>query len=110
VELARCIAGPFGMLLLDEPSSGLDAAETERFGLILERVIEERALGILLVEHDMSLVMKCCQYIYVLDFGELIFEGTPAEVRAAPLVRAAYLGDQAVEEISGRARSEVSVA
>jgi ABC-type branched-subunit amino acid transport system ATPase component/branched-subunit amino acid ABC-type transport system permease component len=109
VELARCIAGPFGMLLLDEPSSGLDAAETARFGRILERVVDERGLGILLVEHDMSLVMKCCRYIYVLDFGQLIFEGAPDEVRASPVVRAAYLGDQAVEEISGRVQPEVSV-
>jgi ABC-type branched-subunit amino acid transport system ATPase component len=109
VELARCIAGPFGVLLLDEPSSGLDAAETERFGRILERVIEERGVGILLVEHDMSLVMKCCRYIYVLDFGELVFEGGPDEVRDSPVVRAAYLGDQAVEERDGPARPEVSV-
>jgi ABC-type branched-subunit amino acid transport system ATPase component/branched-subunit amino acid ABC-type transport system permease component len=109
VELARCISGPFGMLLLDEPSSGLDAAETERFGEILERVIDERGVGILLVEHDMSLVMKCCGYIYVLDFGQLIFEGTPDEVRASPVVRAAYLGDQHLEEIRARERSEVSV-
>jgi ABC-type branched-subunit amino acid transport system ATPase component/branched-subunit amino acid ABC-type transport system permease component len=109
VELARCIAGPFGTLLLDEPSSGLDPSETARFGQILERVVEERGVGILLVEHDMSLVMKCCRYLYVLDFGELIFEGGPQEVRESPIVRAAYLGDQAVEEHGGPARSEVSV-
>jgi ABC-type branched-subunit amino acid transport system ATPase component/branched-subunit amino acid ABC-type transport system permease component len=99
VELARCLAGPFSLLLLDEPSSGLDPAETARFGEILMRVVAERNIGILLVEHDMSLVMRCCAYIYVLDFGQLIFEGTPESVQNSPIVRAAYLGDEAVEQV-----------
>jgi ABC-type branched-subunit amino acid transport system ATPase component/branched-subunit amino acid ABC-type transport system permease component len=98
VELARCLAGPFRILLLDEPSSGLDRAETERFGAILKRVVSERSVGILLVEHDMSLVLDVCEQIYVLDFGELIFEGTPAETMSSPIVQAAYLGDASVEE------------
>jgi ABC-type branched-subunit amino acid transport system ATPase component/branched-subunit amino acid ABC-type transport system permease component len=93
VELARCLAGPFRILLLDEPSSGLDRAETERFGAILRRVVAERGLGVLLVEHDMSLVMEVCEHIYVLDFGRVLFEGSPCEVAASPVVRAAYLGD-----------------
>ena len=98
VELARCLAGPFELLLLDEPSSGLDHAETERFGQILKRVVAERGIGILLVEHDMSLVLDICQHIYVLDFGELIFEGSPTEVMNSPVVQAAYLGDAEVEK------------
>jgi len=98
VELARCLAGPFELLLLDEPSSGLDHAETERFGQILKRVVAEREIGILLVEHDMSLVLDICQHIYVLDFGELIFQGSPAEVMNSPIVQAAYLGDVEVEK------------
>jgi ABC-type branched-subunit amino acid transport system ATPase component/branched-subunit amino acid ABC-type transport system permease component len=92
VELARALAGPFDMLLLDEPSSGLDAAETERFGDILLGVVAERGTGIVLVEHDMALVRRVCERIYVLDFGQLVFEGTPAEVSASDVVRAAYLG------------------
>jgi ABC-type branched-subunit amino acid transport system ATPase component len=64
--------------------------------------VEEDGLGILLVEHDMTLVMSVCDYLYVLDFGDLIFEGTPAEVHDSPVVRAAYLGelgaDQAARE------------
>ena len=71
----------FHILLLDEPSSGLDATETKRFGEILRAVIDRRGTGILLVEHDMALVMDVCEYLYVIDFGEPIFEGTPAEVR-----------------------------
>jgi ABC-type branched-subunit amino acid transport system ATPase component len=97
VELARCLAGPFFMLLLDEPSSGLDREETKRFGAILRTVVAERKLGILLVEHDMSLVLDICQHVYVLDFGELIFEGSALELGASPVVRAAYLGDVQVE-------------
>lgn len=94
VELARCLAGPFDILLLDEPSSGLDHDETARFGEILQSVVRERGCGILLVEHDMSLVMDVCEYIYVLDFGRLIFEGTSAEVATSPDVQAAYLGTE----------------
>jgi ABC-type branched-subunit amino acid transport system ATPase component/branched-subunit amino acid ABC-type transport system permease component len=97
VELARCLAGPFRILLLDEPSSGLDHDETRRFGSILRRVVEERGVGVLLVEHDMSLVLDVCDRLYVLDFGRLIYEGTPDEVMASPLVQAAYLGDVEVE-------------
>jgi ABC-type branched-subunit amino acid transport system ATPase component/branched-subunit amino acid ABC-type transport system permease component len=97
VELARCLAGPFGLLLLDEPSSGLDPSETQRFGAILKNVVAKRSVGILLVEHDMSLVLDICEHIYVLDFGELIFEGSPQEVVASPIVKAAYLGDGEVE-------------
>jgi ABC-type branched-subunit amino acid transport system ATPase component len=98
VELARCLAGPFGLLLLDEPSSGLDRAETARFGEILKKVVADRGIGILLVEHDMSLVLDICEHVYVLDFGELIFEGSPAEIGASSIVRAAYLGDDEVEQ------------
>jgi ABC-type branched-subunit amino acid transport system ATPase component/branched-subunit amino acid ABC-type transport system permease component len=94
VELARCLAGDFDVLLLDEPSSGLDGVETERFGAILTRVAAERDAGILLVEHDMALVMNICDYVHVLDFGTKIFEGTTADVSSSDEVRAAYLGAQ----------------
>jgi ABC-type branched-subunit amino acid transport system ATPase component len=93
VELARCLAGPFRILLLDEPSSGLDHAETERFGEILQHVVATRGIGVLLVEHDMNLVRDVCDHIYVLDFGRMLFEGSPDDVAASPVVRAAYLGD-----------------
>ena len=93
VELAKALAGGFDLLLLDEPSSGLDAHETERFGQVLRGVVEDRGVGILLVEHDMTLVRQICDHVYVLDFGELIFEGSPAEMLDSEKVRAAYLGD-----------------
>jgi ABC-type branched-subunit amino acid transport system ATPase component len=97
VELARVIAGDFKILLLDEPSSGLDKRETERFGEILRHLVEQRGIGILCVEHDMALVMSVCDYVYVLDFGKPIFEGSTAEIAASPIVRAAYLGSTEVE-------------
>jgi len=93
VELARALAGPFDMILLDEPSAGLDAHETEHFGRILTSVVQERRCGILLVEHDMALVRDICNHVFVLDFGELIFDGTPEEMHRSDQVRAAYLGD-----------------
>jgi ABC-type branched-subunit amino acid transport system ATPase component len=97
VELARVIATPFRFILLDEPSSGLDVVETERFGTILLDFVAETGKGLLLVEHDMSLVATICSYIYVLDFGRRIFAGTTAEAMSSELVRAAYLGSDAVE-------------
>jgi ABC-type branched-subunit amino acid transport system ATPase component len=93
VELARCLTGPYRILLLDEPSSGLDHHESERFGKILQRVVAERGVGILLVEHDMTLVMTICDHIYVMDFGVQIFEGSPPEVVSSAAVQAAYLGE-----------------
>ena len=92
-ELARCLAGPARVLLLDEPSAGLDSAETTEFGQILRRIADERLMCILLVEHDMNLVMRVCDDVYVLDFGELIFHGSPAEIQVSPAVQAAYLGE-----------------
>ena len=101
VELARVIATPFRFILLDEPSSGLDVVETERFGTILLEFVAETGKGLLLVEHDMSLVATICSYIYVLDFGQRIFAGPTADAMASELVRAAYLGSDAVEMGSG---------
>ena len=93
VELARCLAGSFRILLLDEPSSGLDAAETEEFGALLRRIVAERGIGILLIEHDLSLTMSVCDELYVLDFGRVIHQGTPSSAAASPTVQSAYLGD-----------------
>ena len=100
VELARAIATPFRFLLLDEPSSGLDPDETDRFGEILTDFVSETGVGVLLVEHDMALVSGVCSYIYVLDFGRLICEGPTRETLNSPIVVEAYLGAEstALEE------------
>ncbi|HET7720131.1 MAG TPA: ATP-binding cassette domain-containing protein, partial [Acidimicrobiales bacterium] len=97
VELARVLASGFRFLLLDEPSSGLDVHESEDFAAILRSVLAEEGIGILIVEHDMALVRAVCSYIYVLDFGQLIYDGPAADVLASPAVKAAYLGSEGVD-------------
>jgi branched-chain amino acid transport system ATP-binding protein len=92
VELARALATKPRVILLDEPSAGLNEEETDELAELLHE-LASTGLGILLVEHDMGLVMSACDHIHVLDFGRIIAYGTPEEVQANPLVRAAYLGE-----------------
>jgi branched-chain amino acid transport system ATP-binding protein len=100
VEIARALATNPKVLLFDEPSSGLDVEETEQVARVLERAVERRGVSLLLVEHDVAMVLGLCRYIYVLDFGVKIGEGTPDEIRANPAVRAAYLGDEKVASVA----------
>jgi branched-chain amino acid transport system ATP-binding protein len=91
LELARALAGEPRLLLLDEPSSGLSAAETESFGDLVRELAGE-GKAVLIVEHDMDLIMRVCDRIHVLNFGEVIASGTPSEIRADTDVQRAYLG------------------
>ncbi len=91
VEMARAMTAGPKLLLLDEPVAGMNHDEALELRRLLF-VLRERGLTILLIEHDMSFVMNLCDYLYVLDFGELIAQGDPASVRANPAVLDAYLG------------------
>ena len=98
LELARCLACDPTLLLLDEPSSGLDETETDAFGILLRELAAE-GCGIVMVEHDMDLVMSVCDVIHVLDFGRVIASGGPAAIRANPDVQRAYLGYSDLDEV-----------
>ncbi len=91
VELARALCGAPSLLMLDEPASGLDVSQAEDFVDLL-RSLSDLGLSILLIEHDMSLVMGICDHITVLDFGQVIAEGTPPEIQRNEAVIEAYLG------------------
>ena len=91
VELARALSIDPRVLLLDEPCSGLDDHESEGLGALLTDLAGE-GRAVLVVEHDMDLVLKVCDVVHVLDCGEVIASGTPLEIRADPVVQAAYLG------------------
>jgi branched-chain amino acid transport system ATP-binding protein len=91
VGVARALAGGARVLLLDEPAAGLDSVESQAFAGRV-RAIADAGPGVLLIDHDMSLVLGVCDVVHVLEFGKLIFSGTPAEARTDPTVVAAYLG------------------
>jgi branched-chain amino acid transport system ATP-binding protein len=93
VELARALCLRPRLLLLDEPAAGLDVRETADLAATLLRVRDRFKLTMLLVDHDMALVMRTCEHIYVLDFGRIIAEGPPERVRTDRRVIAAYLGE-----------------
>ena len=103
VSVARALANRPKLVLLDEPAAGLDTAESQSLGAHLRDFLE-RGITVFLIDHDMGLVLNVCDYIYVLDFGRIIAQGTPLEIRANPAVISAYLGEAAGESQAAEGR------
>jgi branched-chain amino acid transport system ATP-binding protein len=97
VEIATALATDPDLLLLDEPSSGMGPEEAHRLGDELLHLRREFGLSICMIEHHVPLVVRVCDYVYVLNFGQLLTEGPPALVQRHPEVIAAYLGEEAEE-------------
>jgi branched-chain amino acid transport system ATP-binding protein len=93
LEIARALATDPILLLLDEPAAGMNPAETAQLAELILGIREQFNLTVLLIEHDMSLVMKICERIYVLDYGRVISEGTPEKIKSDKRVIEAYLGE-----------------
>lgn len=96
LEIARALATRPTMLILDEPAAGMNPQETQELMHLIQWLRSEFNLSILLIEHDMSLVMGVCERIYVLDYGQVIAEGQPEEIRNNKRVIEAYLGEEVV--------------
>ena len=94
LEIARALAAQPKLLLLDEPAAGMNPQETQQLMKMIQWIKQEFDLTILLIEHDMSLVMNVCERIYVLEYGSIIAQGIPEEIKNNPRVIEAYLGEE----------------
>ena len=99
LEIARALGTNMKLLLLDAPAAGMNPVETDELLDIINRIRTQFGISVLLIEHDMSLVMRVCERIQVIDYGVTIAEGTPEEIAHNPRVIEAYLGKQAEKDV-----------
>ena len=98
IGVARALAASPKLVLMDEPAAGLDTRESQELGRRLRKLVED-GTTVFLIDHDMGLVLNVCDYVFVIEFGRLIAQGTPAEIRTNERVITAYLGEQARKDV-----------
>ncbi len=108
LEIARAMCTQPKLLCLDEPAAGLNPRETAELAELLVEIRDREQIGILLIEHDMSMVMRISDQIIVLDYGRKIAEGTPEQIRTDPVVIKAYLGEAEEEELPEEVREDLA--
>ncbi len=107
LEIARAMCTQPRLLCLDEPAAGLNPRETAELGELLLGIREQEGIGVLLIEHDMSMVMRISDHVIVIDYGRKIADGAPAEIRNDPNVIKAYLGETEEEELPEEVKADL---
>ena len=107
LEIARAMCTDPRMLCLDEPAAGMNPKESAELNSLLQFIRDEHKIGVLLIEHDMSVVMEISDHIIVLDYGRKIAEGSPEQVRNDPAVIKAYLGEDEDEELPPKVAADL---